>query len=368
MVLYSLYLVFQLIQKGRCLLANFQCTRIDSCHIVRITRLIHRNNNPHDSPEAPSFGTLTRALQRCQIRRDQHSDTFRRDTLIYKVRNRNWNVDLDPTVDFVAGTAAVKTRFQNPTIYSKYKSTLDAFSTILREERFMGLYKGIISPLAMCAFMNGLVFSSYKFFMKAQLDDPTLIASPTELIKIRQQNVLSNDPANASAAKVAMTIFKQHGVRGLYRGLTATALRDTGYGTYFLAYEATCRYFKPPSAQPSAADHSSLLSEIDSEASSIPWSALFLAGGLAGIAGWVATFPMDLVKTRMQSADPNPTNLTASKLPADPYRTIVSTVTNSYRAEGPRVFFRGLTPTLIRSVPVNVATFSVYEFVVHMLS
>lgn len=61
-----------------------------------------------------------------------------------------------------------------------------------------------------------------------------LIASPTELIKIRQQNVLANDPANAPAFKVAMTIFKQHGIRGLYRGLTATALRDTGYGTYFL--------------------------------------------------------------------------------------------------------------------------------------
>ena len=61
-----------------------------------------------------------------------------------------------------------------------------------------------------------------------------LISSPTELIKIRQQNVLTNDPANVSAFKIAMTILKQHGIRGLYRGLTATALRDTGYGTYFL--------------------------------------------------------------------------------------------------------------------------------------
>ncbi|KAF8141383.1 mitochondrial carrier domain-containing protein [Boletus edulis] len=303
-------------------------------------------------------------------------------------------VDLDPTVDFAAGTAAgvvgllvahpfdtVKTRFQNPAIYSKYKSTLNAFVTITREERFMGLYKGVVSPLATCAFMNGLVFSSYKFFMRAQLDDPasvpsltqvglagtgcgivtSLIASPTELIKIRQQNVLVNDPGNASALKVAMTIFKRHGIRGLYRGLTATALRDTGYGTYFLTYEATCRYFKAPSAQPLAADHSSLLSEIDSEASSMPWTVLFLAGGLAGIAGWVATFPMDLVKTRMQSTEP-------TKFPTDPCRTILSTVVHSYRSEGWRVFFRGLTPTLIRSVPVNVATFSVYESVVHMLS
>ncbi|KAF8840379.1 hypothetical protein BDN67DRAFT_646140 [Paxillus ammoniavirescens] len=127
-------------------------------------------------------------------------------------------VDLDPTVDFIAGTAAgthfgvasiavspfhfgrnsdvitlgvvgllvahpfdtVKVRFQNPAIYSKYNSTFNAFSTIVREERFQGLYKGVVSPLATCALMNGLVFASYKFFMRAQLDDPASVPTLLE--------------------------------------------------------------------------------------------------------------------------------------------------------------------------------------------
>ncbi|KAG6381806.1 mitochondrial carrier domain-containing protein [Boletus reticuloceps] len=322
-------------------------------------------------------------------------------------------VDLDPTVDFAAGTAAgvvgllvahpfdtgkscrpchacaailpVQSKLASRTqsIYSKYKSTLNAFVTITREERFTGLYKGVVSPLATCAFINGLVFSSYKFFMRAQLDDPasvpsltqvglagtgcgivtSLIASPTELIKIRQQNVLVNDPGNASALKVAMTYLQttRHPRTLPWPDCHCTER----HRVWNVLSDATCRYFKAPSAQPLAADHSSLLSEIDSEASSMPWTVLFLAGGLAGIAGWVATFPMDLVKTRMQSTEPS---LTATKLPTDPCRTILSTVVHSYRSEGWRVFFRGLTPTLIRSVPVNVATFSVYESVVHMLS
>ena len=97
---------------------------------------------------------------------------------------------------------SVKTRLQNPIIYSKYKSTLqgDAFGSIVREERFTGFYKPLFRPSyvdyvpsallpshlhphrqATCAFMNGLVFSSYKFFMRAQLDDPSSVPSLTQV-------------------------------------------------------------------------------------------------------------------------------------------------------------------------------------------
>lgn len=312
------------------------------------------------------------------------------------------SLDLDPTIDFTAGTVAgiagilvaqpfdtVKVRLQNPSLSSRYRSTFNAFTTIVREERFRGLYKGVVSPLATCAFMNGLVFASYKLFTKAQLDDPaalpslaqiaaagagcgivtSLIASPTELVKIRQQNVLGG---KTSAIKVAMGIFKQSGIRGLYRGLSATALRDTGYGAYFMAYEGTCRYFRSVPNSTIQTDHTSLLSEIDSEARSTPWSILFLAAAMAGIAGWVATFPMDVIKTRMQSTDITIVDPGAQRQrfsdPHNPYRTILSTLAHSYRSEGYRMFFRGLVPTLIRSVPVNIATFSVYESVVHVLS
>ena len=130
--------------------------------------------------------------------------------------------------------------------------------------------------------------------------------------------------------------------------------------------------------------------------SRLSWPALLLAGGIAGIgksspfiidppksltyhiaftsAGWVATFPLDVVKTRMQSSSttlgtsspvvpstvvdvsPNalPTtpllnqeSLASSRI-VNPYRTILSTVVHSYQTEGFQVFFRGLSPTLIR--------------------
>lgn len=99
--------------------------------------------------------------------------------------------------------------------------------------------------------MNGLVFSSYRFLLKLQLSHadvvPTIsqialagagcgivssiITTPTELIKIRQQSLLTP----TTATQVTLQIFRKEGVRGLYRGLPVTALRDCGYGAYFAA-------------------------------------------------------------------------------------------------------------------------------------
>lgn len=58
-----------------------------------------------------------------------------------------------------------------------------------------------------------------------------IVTTPTELVKIRQQALLTPTTARA----VALGILREHGVRGLYRGLPVTALRDCGYGAYFAA-------------------------------------------------------------------------------------------------------------------------------------
>ncbi|KAF9012871.1 mitochondrial carrier [Hymenopellis radicata] len=306
-------------------------------------------------------------------------------------------VELNPAIDFLAGTISgiaglvvgypfdtVKVRFQDPTMRGKYSSTMNALGTIIKEERFIGLYKGITSPLATTALMNGLVFASYRFLMKIQLDNgnciPTLtqialagagsgiissiITTPTELIKIRQQQLLTP----SSTRDVAMSIIRTHGIRGMYRGMPVTALRDCGYGAYFWAYEATCRYFTTPTLEAPADEIQLLLKEVDGEMRSVPgWAVMMLAGGLAGIAGWMTTFPLDVVKTRMQGHSPDiPTSITP--LLSRPYKTIWSTIVHSYKTEGVGVFFRGLAPTLIRAIPVNIATFATFEAVVHAVS
>ncbi|KAG2359210.1 mitochondrial carrier domain-containing protein [Suillus spraguei] len=311
-------------------------------------------------------------------------------------------VDLNPTTDFIAGTTAgrkfavvnlnghrfndlsfpgivglliahpfdtVKVRLQNPDLSSRYHSVSHAFATIIKEERFSGLYKGIASPLATCAFMNGLVFASYKFFLKVQMVDgsiPSLtevaiagsccgfsmsfFSAPIELIKIRQQNMLESGLGSVSASKLIYTIHREHGLKGLFRGLSATALRDLGYGAYFLGWSHLTVRLKPRIYT--------------------LW-VLFVGGGVAGVIGWLSTFPMDVVKTRMQSTEPTETRMiTQSGVTTgdNPYRTIISTIRHTYRIDGIGGFSRGLSPTLLRAIPVNMATFAVYETVAGMLS
>lgn len=106
-------------------------------------------------------------------------------------------------------------------------------------------------------------------------------------------------------------------------------------------------------------------------------------------AGWVVTFPFDVVKTRVQGSTAALSVPAATPIPSqtsfspgaplldrsgsrateyNPYRTTMSTIIHSYHTEGINVFFRGLAPTLIRAIPVNMVTFATFEAVVHALS
>lgn len=124
-----------------------------------------------------------------------------------------------------------------------------------------------------------------------------------------------------------------------------------------MKYEASCRFFSKRSSVPKhpdgtlSIDHSSLMAEVDASAVHLPWYAPPLAGALAGVVSWIVTFPFDVVKTRIQSVElalVSQTHAANSLATQHPFRSTLSTIVYSYRSEGLVVFFRGLSPTLIR--------------------
>lgn len=163
----------------------------------------------------------------------------------------------------------------------------------------------------------------------------SLMLSPIELIKIRLQ--LKTDYSEKGPLSVAKKILRTEGFRGLYRGLTITALRDApSHGFYFWTYEFMREKLHPGCRKNGQESFDTML----------------FAGGLAGVASWVCCYPLDVVKTRLQAQTPYSTVK---------YNGIVDCLRKSVANDGYGVLFRGLGTAVCRAFVVNGAIFTAYE-------
>lgn len=164
----------------------------------------------------------------------------------------------------------------------------------------------------------------------------TLITAPFERVKVLLQIQGQNPPPPGQKPKyaggldVVRQLYKEGGMRSVFRGSAMTLARDgPGSAAYFAAYEYIKRSLTPKDV------HGNVTGEL-----SMP--AVLTAGGGAGVAMWIPVFPVDTIKSRMQSAEGRP--------------TIGGTIRSIYGNGGVKAFFPGFGPALARAVPANAAT------------
>lgn len=179
----------------------------------------------------------------------------------------------------------------------------------------------------------------------------SLILSPVELVKIRLQLQMIGDNGRQHGrlgpVSMAKEIKKKEGIRGLYRGLSITVLRDApAHGVYFWTYEYAREQLHPGCRKTGQESLGTML----------------IAGGLAGVASWICCYPLDVVKSRLQ-AQSKPR---AGQLPPK-YLGIVDCIRKSVEEEGVAVLFRGLGTAVTRAFVVNGAIFSAYELALRSL-
>jgi len=146
--------------------------------------------------------------------------------------------------------------------------------------------------------------------------------------------------------------------RVIFRGYLAMTLRlAPAWGVYLGIYDAFNRWFEAKAT----------LGKIDTLSSFSATGRVIMAGGLAGIFAWIISYPQDYIKTQIQAADIQKWNYTHSKQRISPAPTIRDVVEITMKRHGPRGFFRGLTPCLIRAFPANLTNFWVYESVLQLL-
>lgn len=166
----------------------------------------------------------------------------------------------------------------------------------------------------------------------------TAITAPFErvkvLLQIQGQKTLApgEKPKYSGGTDVVRQLYREGGLRSVFRGSAATLARDgPGSAAYFATYEYIKRKLTP--VDPSTGKASGNLSLM----------AITAAGACAGVAMWIPVFPIDTVKSRLQTMDGKP--------------TVGGVIKGLYRNGGYKAFFPGFRPALARAVPANAATF-----------
>lgn len=246
-----------------------------------------------------------------------------------------------------------------------YKGTFDCTKQIIKNEGFLGLYKGMAAPIigvtpmyAICFFSFTVgkklqqksedhIFSLSELFFAGALAglSTTVILAPGERVKclLQVQNATqsTSGPKYAGPGDCFKQLYKQGGIRNVYVGTVATACRDVpSSGVYFMTYEFFQRLLMP---------------EGGTRADLSPGRTLF-AGGMAGIINWLVAIPADVLKSRQQTAAPGT------------YSGFTDVFKKTIASDGLGGLYKGATPVMLRAFPANAAMFLGYECAMKFLN
>lgn len=247
------------------------------------------------------------------------------------------------------------------------------------------LVRGATAPILGYGALNALLFMTYnrtKLLLAGPISTPSslwaawlagavgglatwVVSTPTELVKCRAQASSPTSTASSTSLSIGREILCTEGIRGLYFGGVVTALRDSiGYGFYFWSYELNTR---------------TLSSQSSGSTPSAEAARVLLCGGIAGVVTWASIFPLDVIKTRVQTqllqgaesapllGNPSVGPATASGSVSAQRIGALEMARRTYRNEGGAVFFRGLTVCSVRAFVVNAAQWAVYEWIMKTL-
>jgi len=235
---------------------------------------------------------------------------------------------------------------------------------MVRQEGASSLYRGLLAPVLGYGAINAVAFGTNarlseelrtyrKLPRDSRLSLPEQVAiggvagftqsfvrAPVEQVKTVMQ-ASTHDlraPFKHSLACAIYLVNQQGAYQGLFRGLIPTIVREVPqYAMYYPLYEGCKRFMHMEPSPP-------------------PVHVLLLAGGIAGALQWVPTFPLDVLKTRIQAGEPGQ------------YSSVMDCATQLYKSHGVRIFWRGLSASLVRAFPLHGCIFVGYELTLKALA
>jgi solute carrier family 25 carnitine/acylcarnitine transporter 20/29 len=284
---------------------------------------------------------------------------------------------LSPVVtSFVAGTVAgvVQAIVGHPfdTVKSRVQMGAPSISACIRDmvrtEGPLAAYKGVLPPIVVSGAYNATLFSSNAFWTRVftpashrdgdALPLSTIIGAsvctapaiatvicPSEVIKVRLQLQQGGKPEFAGVLDCAAKTFRNEGPATFLKGFgTITAMRVVGLPFYFTGYTVSRDFFAARLVSPAG----------DGSKAPTPGYIFMMAGGVGGVAFWSACYPLDFLKTRVQSA----------KGGGSPLQIAAAVV----KEGGVRAMYKGLSACLLRAVPANASAWYAMETTKRLLN
>lgn len=258
---------------------------------------------------------------------------------------------------FIAPLDRTKINFQiNSQPYST-RAALRFLLTSFQNEGFLSLYRGNSATMVRIIPYAAIQFGSHEQYKKILHVEDEGSSNARRFLAGSLAGITSQTftyPLDLARARLAITdkttgyrtlrevffkVWREEGPRTLLRGFWATIIGVIPYaGTSFFTYGTLKRkhYEWTGDHRPSAA-----------------YSLIY--GAIAGIIGQTTTYPLDIVRRRMQTASMLNTN--------EQYTTILSSLKNIYRTEGIiGGYYKGLSMNWIKGPLAVGISFTTFEF------
>lgn len=262
----------------------------------------------------------------------------------------------------IAPLERVKILFQVNSPHYPYTGVWSTLSRIFQRERLSGLYKGNISSIVRVFPYAAIQFSSFDFFksvLTPKHEKISLVANFCAGALAGSTATLFTYPLDVTRARLAVqvsqvqydgmihalkTMWKNEGgLSALYRGMGPTLTGIVPYaGINFFVFD-TLKYAYRKNVAPDPNEP-------------IPTYVRLVCGAIAGLSGQTATYPLDVVRRRMQID-----GLKLEQAYEYKYKGTWDALRTIYQKEGFQMLYRGLHINYIKVIPIVSLSFTIND-------
>jgi len=242
---------------------------------------------------------------------------------------------------------------------------LQCLRHIVQNEGPKALFKGLGPNLVGVAPSRAIYFCAYsqaKAFFNTIISPDTAVVhilsascagfvactatNPIWFVKTRLQLDYARSGGHLTAADCIKRIYKQSGVLGFYKGITASYWGISETVVHFVIYEAI---------KAKLISYRSQNNIRGDEKTSRDFVEFMMAGAVSKTIASCIAYPHEVARTRLREE-------------GNKYHTFWQTLHLVYKEEGYRGVYRGLSTQLVRQIPNTAIMMSTYEAVVYLLT